>query len=408
MSRLKRIWHSLKSIGIKEDEPFRSRRTKEFFNIVTLIGAFTTIGQAFIWFKFDLYAGFFTLSAGLSCILSVFIHRYVSYKAARFTTLFAILTFCSISSARLGAESYAHLPAFTLFIGMFILHDIRKEWGWILFYFLILAVMFGVVESDVYKADGLPDLSAIEVRVGTLISMMVFIGIELIFFIQVSLHNEQIVNSKLRNSILDLHERDQEKDILLKEIHHRVKNNLQIISSLLRLQTHEIVDETSREKFTDAVNRIKSISNLHETMYTSENLLKVNMEDYLLTVANNLIESYGIKKDIKLEIQSDLNNMQNDAVVPIALILNEMLSNSLKHGFKNRIDCLITVSITNIGSNEFMLEYSDNGTWLEQKSKSSFGVELIHSLTDQLEGEMVKQPSVEHSSYAIRFRLREE
>jgi two-component sensor histidine kinase len=179
---------------------------------------------------------------------------------------------------------------------------------------------------------------------------------------------------------------------------------LQIISSLLSLQSNEIKDSASKEKFIDAVNRVQSISALHKVIYNSDNLLKINLETYLHEIAENIIRSYGLKKEINYTISSELTSIQNDSIVPISLILNELMSNSLKHGFANQQVCEITVVIVALGENKYQLCYSDNGTWkTAEPTNSSFGIELIQSLTEQLDGKIVQTPSAKESLYVIEF-----
>lgn len=262
------------------------------------------------------------------------------------------------------------------------------------------------IESNYWKAEGAPDAALYQVRVSTFIGTISFLALEMIYFIRISMTNEQHVNRKLRESNLTLNERNEEKDLLLKEIHHRVKNNLQIISSLLRLQSHEIDDEEAKEKFMDSINRIKSISNLHETIYQSENIVSVNMNDYLKNLTLNLIESYSLNKAIELDIQSESIKVDNDHIVPISLILNEMISNTVKHGFADSENGKISISISSLNeSNKYRLVYSDTGTWITENEGNSFGTELIQSLVDQLNGSIERKPNEEKSEYSIQFEV---
>ena len=218
--------------------------------------------------------------------------------------------------------------------------------------------------------------------------------------------NEQHVNRQIRSTNQILKQRNEEKDVLIKEIHHRVKNNLQIISSLLRLQSYEINDLEAKEKFMDSVNRIKSISNLHETIYQSDNILGIDLNAYLKNLAQNLIESYSIEKNIELYIKSDLINVENDHVVPLSLILNEMISNSIKHGFADSDSGKISISISKINElNQYRLLYSDSGSWVISEKSNSFGTELIQSLVDQLNGSIEQKPNTEKSEYSITFEV---
>lgn len=406
MSKLERLIKKVGRTGIPDSDSFAVKRRKEFFNIVTLIGGLASIPQAIAGFQFDFYAGIFHLIWGACCLFSIFVHYYIGFKTARLVTFIPVFVLGSFAAARLGYESYPQIASLTIFLGIFFLHDFRKEWGWILFYFLIECVMIFLIESNWLKADGAPETAAYSVRVSTMIGTISFLALEMIYFIRISLNNELHVNQKLRATNLMLNERNEEKDLLLKEIHHRVKNNLQIISSLLRLQSHEIDDIIAKGKFIDSVNRIKSISNLHETIYQSDNIVSVDMNDYLKNLSLNIIESYSLDKVIQLNIQSEAIDVDNDHIVPISLILNEMISNSVKHAFTDSKTGEISISISSLEEeNNYRLVYSDSGKWIESHTDNSFGTELIESLVDQLNGVIERTPSSEKSEYSIQFEV---
>lgn len=402
MTRIVDIYRKIKLIGTQPNEPFLTRRRKEFFNIVIVVGAIFSIPQSIAAFSHDFQAGVYHLTWGIACIISLFVHKYVNFTIARFITFFSVFLFGSLASARVGYELIPHIASLTIFIVVFFLYDIKKEWKWILLYVIIEIIMILIIESNIFKADILGSSNEYLARTSIFISTIIFLSLELVFFIQMGENNEKMVTDKLRENNKELENSNKEKDILLKEVHHRVKNNLQIISSLLRLQSDEITDKRSKQKFSDAVNRVRSISNLHEMIYKSEDLSNLDLKDYLNSVARNLIESYGIQKEVKLNISSEIRSLQNDDIVPLSLILNEMLSNSLKHGFENQENCQIGVSIQKL-ENQYQLIYTDNGNWKENPSSNSFGTELIYSLTEQLDGEIKRFPDKKKSRYEIIF-----
>lgn len=368
------------------------------------IGVFGSTLQAIIAYQVDAYAVWFQLCWGVCCILSILVHHYSNFTNARVVAFVPIFVFGSIASARLGAESLTHVGSITVSIAVFILYDLKKEWKWIIFYLLIQLGTIILGESNWIKAANADDFVTTGSRTMTLIFTLLFISLEFIFFIRMSMVNERNVNQQLRDKNIELKMRNKEKDLLLKEIHHRVKNNLQIISSLLRLQSNDIDDPKSKEKFTNSVNRIKSISNLHEVIYKSENFFNIDLNAYLCNLTASLVESYSIQKKIDLSVNSELMNVQNDYIIPISLILNEMISNSLKHGFSGIDDCQISVEISKVTSTEYRLIYSDNGCWVEPK-KEGFGTELIQSLTDQLNGRIERGPDEHKTEYVILFEV---
>lgn len=180
-----------------------------------------------------------------------------------------------------------------------------------------------------------------------------------------------------------------DKTIMLKEIHHRVKNNLQVIISLMRLQMRELGDEKDLMKYRETINRVMTMAMIHEKLYQSEELSKVNLEQYFRDLAADLLATYTPDKDVKIKDSYDLQKVGMKTLVPIALIFNELFSNSLKHAFDGIDHPEIEFSLCRKDDNTLCLQYSDNGNWKEPSSEYTFGMELIDSLVDQLEGEMV-------------------
>jgi len=198
-------------------------------------------------------------------------------------------------------------------------------------------------------------------------------------------------NAELENRTRLVQAQNEEKTIMLKEIHHRVKNNLQVITSLLRLQSREIDDEKTKAQFQDAVQRIIAMSLIHEKMYQNENLSKIDLKDYLDTLAADLIHTYADNIKITLDINSALDRLGNNTLVPVALIFNELISNSLKHAFNDMDHGHIKVELFPREKNMFELMFKDNGTWSEPVKEGSFGLELIETLTEQLDGKVERK-----------------
>ncbi len=192
-----------------------------------------------------------------------------------------------------------------------------------------------------------------------------------------------------------------EKTVLLKEIHHRVKNNLQVIVSLLRLQSRDIKNEEAVSKFDESINRVMAMSLIHEKIYQTENFSNINLEDYFKTLANDMIRTVQVAKKIELDINCKVDNLGLKPVVPIALIFNELLSNSIKYAFDNVENPKITVNMNENIKNFVEFTYSDNGNWKEPTRENSFGLELIDTLSDQLNGhfEVYKSKGTKYQFY---------
>ncbi len=179
----------------------------------------------------------------------------------------------------------------------------------------------------------------------------------------------------------------EEKTVLLKEIHHRVKNNLQVISSLLKLQASEMDNEETIRQFNEAINRVGSMALIHEKMYQTDDLAKIDLKDYLTSLMEDILSSYRNQTNIQIIIKSSVDDLDIKSLVPVALIFNELISNSLKHAFKERTDGEIFIHITEGEGNMTNIVYRDNGKWVVPQKESSFGLILIETFTEQLDGE---------------------
>lgn len=183
----------------------------------------------------------------------------------------------------------------------------------------------------------------------------------------------------------------QEKEVLLKEIHHRVKNNLQIISSLLNLQADYLKDNQALEVFKDSQNRIESMALIHEKLYQSQDLARINFADYIQDLVTNLFYSYNVSSStITLKMNVEEVFLVIDAAIPCGLIINELISNSLKYAFPQTEPGEICIEFCSLEANLFTLTISDNGVGFAQnfdfQTTESLGLRLVKGLTHQLQG----------------------
>jgi two-component sensor histidine kinase len=184
-----------------------------------------------------------------------------------------------------------------------------------------------------------------------------------------------------------------EKEVLLREIHHRVKNNLQIISTLLALQSDEITDQKTLENYRESENRIQSIALIHEKMYQSKDISNIDFTSYIKSLISDLMYSYDAdSRNIKSVIDTDNFLFSIETVQPLGLIINEIISNSLKYAFKNKDEGNILVKLEKGDSNNFKLTVSDDGIGFPEnidfKNTGSLGLQLVNELVNQLEGDI--------------------
>lgn len=200
-----------------------------------------------------------------------------------------------------------------------------------------------------------------------------------------------------------------EKDILLKEIHHRVKNNLQIVTSLLKLQAGYVHDEKIKQLFRESQNRVQSMSLIHQKLYQTRDLAHIDFKDYIETVTTHLQHSYGILED-RVKIHTDVRNMimSIDNAIPAGLIVNELVSNSLKHAFpESRKGNVYINAAYDEYNKEYWLLIRDDGIGMKVKpdieNSGSFGLKLVHTLVKQLGG-IIEIVTSGGSEFRIHFR----
>ncbi len=197
-----------------------------------------------------------------------------------------------------------------------------------------------------------------------------------------------------------------EKELLMKEIHHRAKNNLQIISSLLNLQSRYIDDKEALDVFKESQNRARSMALIHEKLYNSSDLRKINFGEYIRSLTMELFSSYQISPGIKLNIDADDINLDINTSVPLALIVNEIVANSLKYAFLGKKTGDIFVRFGK-KSDELQLTIGDNGIGfpnnIDFKNTDSLGMQLVNSLTDQINGKIILDRT-DGTKFVINFK----
>jgi two-component sensor histidine kinase len=182
-----------------------------------------------------------------------------------------------------------------------------------------------------------------------------------------------------------------EKEVLLKEVHHRVKNNLQVISSLLSLQAGYAKDEEADEMFRESRNRVKSMALVHEKLYQSRELSRINFAEYLNELATDLFRAYGVDpRTVSLRIDVGDVFLGVDTAVHCGLIVNELLSNCLKHAFPAGRKGSVSITLRPSGDNRLRLTVRDDGVGFPKdvdfRNTKTLGLQLVQTLVQQLDG----------------------
>jgi len=212
-----------------------------------------------------------------------------------------------------------------------------------------------------------------------------FGNLKKLVFVDTDITSGKLLQKQIEESL-------KEKDVLLKEIHHRVKNNLQIIISLLNLQSGYIKDETTLKAVQDGQNRVRSMALVHEKFYQAEELTEIDFGEYVEKLTQYIYQSYGDKTDrVKMIIESDKVGLDMDTAMPSGLLVNEIVSNAYKYAFPVDMHGEIRITLSK-ADGKVVFKIADNGVGLPEEinidAAESLGMQLIQALTAQLDGEL--------------------
>jgi len=212
---------------------------------------------------------------------------------------------------------------------------------------------------------------------------------------------QEELNNELRREKSLVDRQNSEKTILLQEIHHRVKNNLQIITSLLRMQAEEVNSPETRVHFQEAINRVMTMSLVHQKLYENDNLSDIDLQEYLETLTDDIISAWQKTNEVESEIMVQCSKIGAQTLMPLGLIITELITNSLKHAFSDARKSKISIRIEqSTADSSLTLIYSVNGNWIEPTA-ASFGMSLIETFTEQLDGKMLRTSIDEGSTFTF-------
>lgn len=212
-----------------------------------------------------------------------------------------------------------------------------------------------------------------------------------------------LTNKALSLKNVQIEKQHAEKEILLQEVHHWVKNNMQIISSLIRLQDQEINDPVVSHVFNQAQQRILAIALIHERMYKTSEFAALNIHDYIKSLGSDIICQYSNKQEVELHVMCENIVIEHTSIVPLGLILHELIANSLLHGIENTGSIYIKMQTS---ENVIQFSYVDTGKGFSPSFKPGFGTNLIQILAEQLNGELIVESDENKGvHYLITFKI---
>jgi len=426
---VKKLWNKISFIGIKTDNEltFKDQKRFVFFNQVLFVGFFAVLFQiAATWDFIGSKALIFLLAAFMILVAFQFNKRGLFNISRRFFIL-TIYALGLYTSTLLGGQGFYHIGVFSTFTFSLILFDLKKEKLEILMGIPFVLAILAVGELEIIETPDFSNHPALTfTRFSNLFSLIALNSIFIIFIIRLNRKTEvELFNTvqdkdallkevNLKTASLEQHKTDleakvedrtkeisvqkdilqrqnEEKELLLKEVHHRVKNNLQVIVSLINLQLAKFDDKTTSDALKETQLRVLSMASVHTKMYETSNFQEVTILSYCSKLIENVRDLYGYN-----EVSYDLNiperiRLDMETTIPVGLILNEIISNYFKHVLKNKNGNHFSLKVSEDSNTHYKISYHDNGSGFPEgmnlEESNSLGMHLIQSLVEQVDGE---------------------
>ncbi|NQY29308.1 MAG: tetratricopeptide repeat protein [Flavobacteriaceae bacterium] len=223
-----------------------------------------------------------------------------------------------------------------------------------------------------------------------LISLALFSALILAFIAFRGYKKKLYINRLLERQKAEISRKNEAKKIMLQEIHHRVKNNLQVVNSLLRMQSSKSTDKEVIGAFKETQSRVMSMAKLHEKMYQSGDLQRLNAKNYLTMLVKEIVQNYTVGKEIELDLDIEELFIDSQTMMPLSLLINEIITNSLKYAFEGREEGLITVKFNKVSDTNELIISDDGIGFVPNPIVKGLGFRLIASFTRQLDGSIEK------------------
>lgn len=426
-----KFWNFISHLGLNKnsDNQYEEEKMKMFFNRSLIFGFVALIGTIGSSITFIGNYAFLNLIGVAGIIIALAIHSKGNYPLAKRIAIYPIFVVGVILTALCGGDFLYHTGVITVLAFAWIIFDPKKELPELLIFVAATFYAYIVGELNLFNA---PDFSNHpDTQTARLANLFMYTGLTIIFlnFIR-TLNNssekrlaktlkekealleevlsqsqllekersalEEIISERTAELIEQkefLEEKNLEKEVLLKEIHHRVKNNLQIIVSLLNLQSSKFNDKAVLRAIDETQNRIITMSLVHQRMYQTSDFVAIEMKDYMDQLMENNFDLFAPQQSNFDHINSTKPDLKIDieTAIPLGLIINEMISNSFKHAFVETMETYeIKVDLQQVSDHNYILKYRDNGPGFPEdlniETSSSLGLQLIVSLIEQING----------------------
>jgi two-component sensor histidine kinase len=393
------MFQALLNIGITDTtDIYQKRETKilNLFAVITLTGIL--IGLTNIFFLGSDYPGFIILFLAFACAFVLLLNKWDMHRAAAYLFVISLNIDLFFVNEYYPTGTASFLYYFPMIFCIALLHNPGKSSQRDFLFFIIIALSFigvglfpdkGIFERAILSNEQIKIVFYYNVNIcGALTAILVYLVIRFI--------NNQYaeLNESLKKSANDqvmIETSLQEKEVLLAEIQHRVKNNMSVIIGLFNMQKEGTDNEETKRELTEARNRVLSIAMVHERLYKKGNLSRISLKNYISNLCKEIIYSHPLHDKIKFVEEIEDLDTDITRAVPIGLIVNEAITNSLKHAFnQNSASPVITMRLAK-QFDTISLKIRDNGPGFPETKKGNdraLGLSLIESLTDQLDGKL--------------------
>jgi two-component sensor histidine kinase len=407
-----KYWNLISEIGVREeyDESLAKRitLTNQFSTIAIIIFLFSGINNLSLG---DLYSGLVLEAFVLLCAFGLYMNSK-NYPTFAISFLFLIINIALFYfNSYSGVLSGTYLYYFPLILAIAFVFNIKKDKIMMLFQLfsiLLLIVVNLVTRYKLFTSNFIDDDKRYQMFAFNLAFSCLAVGFFIYLTIQNSLKEIQLYNQRLAEHEISekkIKEALAEKEVLLSELHHRVKNNLAIISGLFSLKINTDMPPEAKNVLVESRNRVLSMSLIHNRLYKNNNLSDVNFEQYTAELISEINSSYpSISGSIKVNTTIGKLVLNINTAVPCGLILNELLTNCYKHAFANRLQGTIEVSFSR-ENNYYVLVVTDDGVGLSPgyREKESLGMSVIEALSEQLNGSY-EYNTDKGTAFTLKFR----
>ena len=390
--------NKIAELGVKAHYTQWEKYLTRKLNYIALIGVSVISLSILSYFLMENYYIGKILIIGLVLFPTIILANiWGTYNLSLYLFYFLSLGLILLISNTMGNESNIYLFFFPLTISIVLLLNKQINRSRIISIFVLLFVFIVIDILGSYLGWFKNTLSTSDTEKVKALNVFFSSSATVLFTLILSRQNAKQENEM--NSLI------KEKETLLAEVHHRVKNNMTIISSLLNLKKDQCNSNEAKEALEDCKNRVYSMALIHQKVYNNKLMTEINFGDYIKELSNELVFSYSDKEKVKLNIKVDDCLLGLDVAVPCGLIVNELLTNSIKHAMQKEVPLEISIQMSSKDDN-YILKYKDNGPGIIEKSnkKESLGLSLISTLSNQLDGkyEFINNNGLE---FSLKFKV---